>query len=91
MLCMSYIYIIRIRGCVLIIMVEWKYSLFLFGLVLQFRGHGISCGMFIWFERCNWYRYEKEFYVICEDELGSLNGVKTLSFGQELDEKQWTV
>jgi len=49
------------------------------------------CGMFIWFERCNWYRYEKEFYVICEDELGSLNGVKTLSFGQELDEKQWTV
>jgi len=37
MLCMSYIYIIRIRGCVLIIMVEWKYSLFLFG-----RGHGLK-------------------------------------------------
>jgi len=91
MLCMLYIYIIQIRGCVLIDMVEWKYSLFLFGVVLQFRGQGIRCGMMIWFERCYWYRYEIEFHVICKDELGSLNREKTLPFGQELNEKQWTV
>ena len=72
-------------------MVEWKYSLFLFGLVFQFHGHGISCGMMIWFEKCNWCRYEKDVHVIFEHELGSLNRVKTLPFGQELNEKQWTV
>ena len=88
---MHVIYLIRIRGCVLNDMVEWKYSLLLFGMVSQFRGHGNSCGMMIWFEKCNWYRYEKDVHVIFEDELGSLNRVKTLPFGQELNEKQWTV
>ena len=88
---MHVIYIIRIRGCVLNDMVEWKYSLLLFGMVSQFRGHGNNCGMKIWFEKCNWYRYEKDVHVIFEDELGSLNRVKTLPFGQELNEKQWTV
>ena len=88
---MHVIYIIRIRGCVLNDMVEWKYSLILFGMVSQFRGHGNSCGMMIWFEKCNWYQYEKDVHVIFEDELGSLNRVKTLPLGQELNEKQWTV
>ena len=88
---MHVIYLIRIRGCVLNDMVECQYLLLLFGMVLQFRGHVISCGMMIWFEKCNWCRYEKDVHVIFEDELGSLNRVKTLPFGQELNEKQWTM
>ena len=93
---MHVIYIIRIRGCVLNDMVECQYLLLLFGMVLHFSGHGNSCGMMV--HRCYglknviaWCRYEKDLHVIFEDELGSLNRVKTLPFGQELNEKQWTV
>ena len=47
---MHVIYIYRIRGCVLIDMVEWKYLLLLLGGVWQFHGHGNSCGMMV--HRC---------------------------------------
>ena len=69
---------------------------FRWSLAIPWACHGNSCGMMV--HRCYglknviaWCRYEKDLHVIFEDELGSLNQLKTLPIGQELNEKQWTV
>ena len=93
---MHVIYIkFRIRGCVPTDMVKCQYLVVTFRWSLaipwawqQLRHDGTSM---LWFEKCNCCRYEKDLHVIFEDEVGSLNRLKTVPIGQELNEKPWTV
>ena len=64
-----------------IFVVTFRWSLAIPWAWQQLRHDGTSM---LWFEKCNWCRYEKDLHVIFEDEVGSLNRLKTVPIGQEL-------